>query len=123
MRLWPGLHFSMNGRDRTRLRHMLDAANEAISFVVGKNSGDLYRDRLLALALAKEIEIIGEAASKISTECRTALAEVPWSTVIGIRNRLIHAYFDVDLNIVWSTTTCDLPDLVRELEKALSSPE
>ena len=110
----------MNESDIIRLRHMLDAAREALSFVVGRNSEDLGRDRMLVLALVKEIEIIGEAASRISDESRKALPRIPWPKIIAMRNRLIHAYADVDLSIVWDTLTGALPELLRELEIALA---
>ena len=110
----------MNESDIIRLRHMLDAAREALSFVAGRNSEDLGRDRMLVLALVKEIEIIGEAASRISDESRKALPRIPWPKIIAMRNRLIHAYADVDLSIVWDTLTGALPELVRELEIALT---
>jgi uncharacterized protein with HEPN domain len=64
-----------------------------------------------------DIEIIGEAASKISKEKQTELSQIPWSQIIAMRNRLIHAYFDVDLDIVWKTVTEDLKPLINELEK------
>ena len=110
----------MNESDIIRLRHMLDAAREALSFVAGRNSEDLGRDRMLVLALIKEIEIIGEAASRISDESRKALPRIPWPKIIAMRNRLIHAYADVDLSIVWDTLTGALPELLRELEIALA---
>ncbi len=110
----------MNESDIIRLRHMLDAAREALSFVAGRNSEDLGRDRMLVLALVKEIEIIGEAASRISDESRKALPRIPWPKIIAMRNRLIHAYADVDLSIVWDTLTGALPELLRELENALA---
>ena len=110
----------MNESDIIRLRHMLDAAREALSFVAGRSSEDLGRDRMLVLALVKEIEIIGEAASRISDESRKALPRIPWPKIIAMRNRLIHAYADVDLSIVWDTLTGALPELLRELETALA---
>lgn len=110
----------MNESDVIRLRHMLDAAREALSFVAGRSSEDLGRDRMLVLALVKEIEIIGEAASRISDESRKALPGIPWPKIIAMRNRLIHAYADVDLSIVWDTLTGALPELARELEIALT---
>jgi len=113
----------MSGNDRVRLQHMLEAANEALSFVEGKTPADLASDRMLALSLTREIEIIGEAASKVSLDCRANLSAIPWGMVVGIRNRLIHAYFNVDLDVVWSTVTSDFPDLIRELERALSGAE
>ena len=110
----------MNESDVIRLRHMLDAAREALSFIAGRSSEDLSRDRMLLLALVKEIEIIGEAASRISDESRKALPRIPWPKIIAMRNRLIHAYADVDLSIVWDTLTGALPELLRELEIALA---
>lgn len=83
--------------DRIRLQHMLDAAREALSFVRGKTREDLDRDRLLVLALVKAIEIIGEAACQVSSETRSQIPEVPWEDIIGMRHRLVHAYFDIDL--------------------------
>jgi len=99
---------------------MLDAAKEALSFIAGRSSEDLRRDRMLVLALVKEIEIIGEAASRISDESTKALPRIPWPKIIAMRNRLIHAYADVDLSIVWDTLTGALPELLRELEIALA---
>jgi len=96
---------------------MLDAAREALSFIAGRSSQDLSGDRMLLLALVKEIEIIGEAASRISDESRNALPRIRWPQIIAMRNRLIHAYADVDLSIVWDTLTGALPE--RELELAL----
>ncbi|HJU56990.1 MAG TPA: HepT-like ribonuclease domain-containing protein [Pyrinomonadaceae bacterium] len=69
------------------------------------------------------IEIIGEAASRVSPACQAKYAGIPWPEIIGMRNRLIHAYFDINLDIVWRTITEELPPLVAELEKALSSGE
>jgi uncharacterized protein with HEPN domain len=99
---------------------MLDALTEALSFVTGRSSEDLGRDRVLLLALVKEIEIIGEAASRISDESRKALPGISLAEIIAVRNRLIHAYADVDLSIVWDTLTGALPELLRELETALA---
>jgi uncharacterized protein with HEPN domain len=98
---------------------MLDAVNEALSFIQGKIRPDLDQERMLVLSLIRELEIIGEAASKISPETRSQTSTVPWQDITGMRNRLIHAYFDVDLDSVWSTVTKDLPVLKAELEKIL----
>jgi len=103
--------------DEVRLRHMLDAVREAISFSMGKSRSALDGDRMLVLSLVKEIEIIGEAASKVSKETQAAYPEIPWPELIGIRNRLIHAYFDVNLDIVWQTVVEDLPVLLSKLEE------
>ena len=111
----------MQKDDLIRLRHMLDAAQEAISFVTGKSRRDLNLNRMLALSLVKDIEIIGEAASKITLETREQLAQVPWAMIIGMRNRLIHAYFEIDLDILWKTVAEDIPPLISMLEEIISS--
>ncbi len=105
--------------DLTRLRHMRDAAIEALAFSRDRTRNDLDRDRMLTLALVKDIEIIGEAASKISTDCRTRYPGIPWVEIIGMRNRLTHAYFAIDLDIVWEVITNDLLPLVTELERII----
>jgi uncharacterized protein with HEPN domain len=111
----------MPGADRIRLQHMLDAAREAQGFLAGKGRAELEADRLLALGLVKCIEILGEAASRVSPEAQARHAGIPWRDIVGMRNRLIHAYFDVDLDQVWNTVTQDLPPLVAQLEKALAA--
>lgn len=103
--------------DVVRLRHMLDAANEAQSFAAGRSRVDLDADRKLSLSLIKLIEIIGEAANGVTAECRITYPQIPWLDAIGMRHRLIHAYYDVNLDILWTTITNDLPPLITELEK------
>jgi uncharacterized protein with HEPN domain len=98
---------------------MLDATNEALEFIHDKNRSDLDTDRMLVLSLVKELEIIGEAANKVSAETRSQSNAIPWQDISGMRNRLIHAYFDVDLDVVWSTVTKDLPSLKAELDRLL----
>jgi uncharacterized protein with HEPN domain len=113
----------MRSDDSIRVRHMLDAAREALAFAENKTRADLYENRLLALGLMKSIEIIGEAASKISKDCRQACPEIPWADVIGMRNRLIHAYSDIDPDVLWETVTDDLPSLIPTLEKLNATAE
>ncbi len=112
----------MPPNDRTRLLHMLDAAREAVGFASGCSPGELPGRRLLALALVKCIEIIGEAASKVSADTRCSYQEIPWLDIVGMRNRLIHAYFDIDFQRVYDTITTDLPPLIATLEKVLGEP-
>jgi uncharacterized protein with HEPN domain len=103
----------------TRLQHMLDAAREAVGFVRGKSRADLHTDRALQLVLTRLLEIIGEAASRIPQAWRERYRAIPWSAAVAIRNRLIHGYEDVDLDIVWQTVDEDLPRLIDSLEKAI----
>lgn len=100
---------------------MLDAAREAVSFAEGKVRKDLESDRMLLLSLVKSIEIIGEAAAKLRPEYRGKHPDVPWQDIIGMRNRLIHAYFDINLDTVWDTVTNELPPLIEDLEKITGS--
>jgi len=95
----------------------MDAAREAISFAQGKVREDLDSDRMLVLALVKDIEIIGEAACRIEPETRDQLSNIPWDDIIGMRHRLVHAYFDINLDILWRTLQEDLPQLIAALEK------
>ena len=80
-------------------------------------------DRMLVLALVKSIEIIGEAGARVSEEGRDATPDVPWPEIVAMRNRLVHAYFDVNLDVVWETVRKDLPSLVIALQRALSEYE
>jgi uncharacterized protein with HEPN domain len=111
----------MQSDDLIRLRHMLDAGQKAVSFVVDKNRTDLYDDPMLAFALMKAIEIIGEAASKVSRNTQDHFKEIPWPQIVGMRNRLIHAYVDVSLDILWHTVTSNLPPLIQALEIIIAS--
>ncbi|MDQ3459196.1 MAG: DUF86 domain-containing protein [Deinococcota bacterium] len=98
---------------------MLEAAHEALLFADGKHREHLDTDRMLVLSLVKLIEIIGEAATGLSNEYRQAHPHIPWRDLVAMRNRLIHAYFDVNLDIVWRTVTEELPRLCKDLEEAL----
>ena len=80
----------MRQDDAIRLRHMLDATQEGISFARGKKREDLDHERMLVLSLVKDIEIIGEAATKVSEDCRQEHPEIPWKEIVTMRNRLIH---------------------------------
>ena len=77
-------------------------------------------DRMLLFAVVRAIEILGEAASKISVETRTAIAGIPWASIISMRNRLIHGYFDINTDVVWTTITNEIPALLPSLEAALT---
>jgi uncharacterized protein with HEPN domain len=111
----------MNKDDLVRIRHMLDAAQDAVSFAQGHSRENLETNRMLTFALLRAIEIIGEAASRVTNESREANPQLPWLQIVGMRNRLIHAYFDVDLDRVWKTTSEETPSLVVQLEGILSA--
>lgn len=105
--------------DRVRLQHMLDAAKTAVSHVIERSRSDLDKDELIALALVRLLEIIGEAAKKVSESVKTENPQIAWRQIAATRNRLIHGYFDVDYDIVWEIVNVDLPVLVKEIEKLL----
>jgi uncharacterized protein with HEPN domain len=115
--------YSIPRPDAIRLRHMLDAAREALDFAQGKTEHNIREDRQLVLSLVKEIEIIGEAASKVSELTRSQLTQIPWLDIVDMRNHLIHAYFDVDVGVVWDTVSKDLPALISALHVALTSAQ
>lgn len=113
----------MQKSDRMRLRHMLDSAREAQSFIRGERRACLEKDRKLVLSLVKSVEIIAEAAAIVTKETREGLPGIPWENIIGMRNRLIHGYFDIDLDILWQTIKKDIPPLVTRLEAAILPEE
>ena len=104
--------------DVIRLRHLREAAQKAIDFSSRRTRQSLDDDELLRLALTKLVEIVGEAAKQVSEPTRTAHPEVPWSAAARMRDRLIHHYFDIDLDILWVTVTADLPELLMVLPPA-----
>ncbi|MBC7813252.1 MAG: DUF86 domain-containing protein [Burkholderiales bacterium] len=111
----------MNERDETLLRDMLDAARRATRFIEGQSRAALEdNDMLLGYAVVRAVEIVGEAASKVSPETRAALSQIRWKEIIGMRNRIVHDYLNVDYNIVWGVVSKDLPPLIDKLEKFIS---
>lgn len=113
----------MKKDDLIRLRHMLDAANDAVAFAANRERQDLDKDRMLTLSLVKCIEIIGEAASHVSREAQAQYSQIPWVDIIGMRHRLIHAYYDVNLDILWNTIVQDLPPLIATLKRIVSEEQ
>lgn len=105
----------MRREDSVRLEHRIDAARSAGHFVSGHARQDLDSDPMLRFALVRAIEIIGEAASRLSPEARSLMPSVPWPALVAMRDRLIHAYFDVDLDILWNTATIESPTLLALL--------
>jgi len=104
--------------DLLRMRHMLDAAREAVALSRGKGPRTLAKDRVRSLALVRLLEVLGEAAGRVSEGTREEHPEVPWSQIIGLRNRLIHGYDSVDLEVLWRILRDDLPPLIRTLQDA-----
>jgi uncharacterized protein with HEPN domain len=99
---------------------MLDYARKAVKFTRGRSRADLDDDEILALATTHAIEILGEAASAISPDLRRRHPDIPWDLISGTRNRLIHGYIDVDLDIIWTIIKSDLPPLIKQLDRIMS---
>lgn len=106
--------------DKARLFHMLQAAEQAIGATEHRGREALNQDEVWTLGLVKCIEVVGEAASRLSEELKTVYPEVPWRDIVAMRNRLIHVYFEIDLEQVWSAVTVDLPRLRDDVRRILS---
>ena len=96
-------------------------AREAVEISSGKTRQDLDRDRLLNLALTRLLEILGEAANRVPEDIRTQYPDLPWLQMIAVRNRLIHGYDSVDLDVLWVIIQNDLPVLIIRLQEILST--
>lgn len=108
--------------DASYLLDMLLAAHDAVHFATGLTYTQFEQSRLHQNAILKAIEIVGEAAARISAETKLAHSDIPWPAITGMRNRLVHAYFELNLQRVWDTVQHDLPRLI-ELIEPLVPPE
>lgn len=107
----------MSKDDRVRLRHMLDSAMEAVELIHGKSRADLDTNRVLSLALVRLLEIVGEAASKVTTATQQQNPNIPWAQIVSLRHRLIHGYDTINMDIFWKILMDDLPALIAQLQK------
>jgi len=109
--------------DRARLQHILEAARKALELSAGRSRADMNTDDALRFALIHLLELDGEAATGVSSGLRQAEPGIPWAKTIALRNRLIHGYFDVDLDIVWDTIQTRLPGLIEAVEAVVARTE
>jgi uncharacterized protein with HEPN domain len=109
----------VNERDELRLRHIVDAAARVSEYLAGVEYEVFLSNKLLQDAVIRNLEVIGEACVNVSAELRTANADMPWEKASGIRNRLVHGYFDVDIEIVWRTVKHSLPPFVDRIRALL----
>jgi uncharacterized protein with HEPN domain len=100
---------------------MRDHAREAVAMIAGKSRSDLDDDRKLNLALVRLLEVVGEAANRISASNRAKHSEIPWKRIVGLRNRLIHGHDTVDFDVLWQIINRDLPPLIKALEKIVTA--
>ncbi len=113
----------MQRDDIVCVRHILDAACRAMHFARNRTRQDLDGNEMLSLSLVHLLEIIGEAANGVTIGFQEKHPYIPWKKMIGLRNRLIHGYFDINLDIVLDTVLEDLPPLVADLEKIVPQEE
>jgi uncharacterized protein with HEPN domain len=110
-------------REINYLLDVLEAARLLQTFVEGVDWDTFENDLMRRAAVMRQLEIMGEAARRLSEETRLELSEIPWRQIIGMRNRLIHGYDDVDLAIVWDSVQNDLPPLIAQLEQVVPTEE
>ena len=101
--------------DQVSLRHMLDYSRKAVAMIEGHGREDKVSDEVLCLALTRVVEIIGEAATRVSLTEQQRHVQIPWPQIIGLRNRLVHGYDAVDVDILWDIVQQDLPPLIELL--------
>jgi uncharacterized protein with HEPN domain len=106
----------MQHEDKARVGHMLNAARNVARWIAGKSYEDFLQSELLQAGVAYEVQIVGEAAWRLTEESKAMIADVPWSKVAGMRHRLVHDYYRIDPRLVWDVATIHLPDLTRKLE-------
>lgn len=110
----------MKKDDSVYLRHILDAIELIEGYIKGVSENEFLTHSMLKDAVAREIEIIGEAASNISDEFQMKYPEMPWKKMTGIRNKIVHEYFNVNFPVVWDTVQEDIPLLKQAIKKLLS---
>ena len=103
--------------DRLRLQHMFDAINEILSFIKGKEQKELDENRMLSLAIVKLLEIIGEASKKLSKSFKDNHPNIPWRKMTGLRDIIIHHYYELDDDIIWNVIQDELPRIEEELSE------
>jgi uncharacterized protein with HEPN domain len=110
-------------RDLQSLLDMLQSARIVINYVASRSPNDLKTDLQLQDATIRRLLIIGEASRRVSEATRQTLPNIPWAAISGMRNRLVHEYDEIDLNVVWDTAINNLPILIVELEKIVPPDE
>jgi uncharacterized protein with HEPN domain len=109
--------------DSVYLRHVLDAILRIEEYTQGTAREDFLHSHLRQDAAIRQIEVIGEAVKKLSSEMKTGHPEIPWKDVAGMRDKLIHDYFGVDLDAVWDTVDKDIPRLKDKIRAIIETEE
>ncbi len=106
--------------DKVYLSHILKSISFIEKYCAKLTLREFYKNEILQNAMVRQLEIIGEAANSVSKATRNKLTTVEWYKIIGMRNKLIHEYFGVDLNVVWTTIKEELPQLKKAVTEYLS---
>jgi uncharacterized protein with HEPN domain len=107
----------MKRPDPALILDMLLTARRAERFARGISRADLDKDEMRQDALVRALTVLGEAAGRVSEETRKEHSEIPWPQIVGMRNRLVHEYFRIDLDVVWNVVSVELRPLIAALEK------
>lgn len=111
----------MRRRDDTvYLRHILDAIARIEDYLSGVDQTTFTNTHLLQDGVIRQLQIVGEATSRISPELRERHADIPWADIVGMRHKIIHDYFGVDLDVVWMAATEEVPELKERIERILA---
>ncbi|MFQ5591466.1 MAG: DUF86 domain-containing protein [Phycisphaerae bacterium] len=102
--------------DTVYVGHMLDNARKATNLLGDRDRTAYDADEALRLALAHLLQVVGEAARRISDDFRDRHQNIPWKAIVGMRHKVVHDYMDVDEEIVWDTVTREIPPLIAQLE-------
>jgi uncharacterized protein with HEPN domain len=102
---------------------MLESARTTEHIAAGESRGSLDGNQMLQLALSRTLQIIGEAANNVTAETRRGYVTIPWSDIIGMRHRLVHVYYSIDMDVIWKTATEYIPPLIDDLENLLEKNE
>lgn len=108
-------------KDRLRLFHMRDAAEDATEIANGYSRAEIEETKMLQLALVKAVEVIGEAARHVSEETRALAPDIEWGDIVGMRNNLVHAYWKINYDALWDVITYKLPPLITELNRLIEA--
>ncbi|HEX8388609.1 MAG TPA: DUF86 domain-containing protein [Sphingomonas sp.] len=109
----------MPPEDSIRIRHMIEAARDALEFCEGRSREDLDESKQFQYAVIHAVQIVLEAAYQTSKATRAEHPDIPWAEIVGMRHRVIHAYSETDLDVIWSTARDDFPSLIPALERLL----
>lgn len=109
--------------DRVYIGHMIETANKALGFIKGLTREDFDNNELLQLSLTHLLQVIGEAARRVSPDFRAAYLTIPWKAIVGMRSKVVHDYLNIDEDVVWNTVKNDLPFLILELQKIINCDE